>query len=78
MQAVRFGDWKAVKNAPSAAVELYDLKSDSAEKNNLAAQKPEMVEKAIRLMKEAHVDDPNWPMREKKEAKNQAAVTEKK
>ncbi len=77
MQAVRFGDWKAVKNAPSAAVELYDLKSDSAERNNLAAQKPEVVEKAVRLMKEAHVDDPNWPMREKKEARVQPATTEK-
>jgi arylsulfatase A len=76
IQAVRFGDWKAVKNGPSAKVEIYDLKSDLAEKNNLAAQKPELVEKAIRLMAEAHVNDPNWPMREKKEPRLATPLTE--
>jgi arylsulfatase A-like enzyme len=77
LQAIRFGDWKAVKNSPSAAIELYDLKSDSAEKNDLAAQKPELVQKANRLMKEAHVDDPNWPMRDtkKKETKKAQALS---
>ncbi len=78
MQAVRFGDWKAVRNSPSAQLELYNLKLDSAEKNNVAKQKPEVVQKAIGLMAEAHVDDPNWPMREKKDAKRQAVVIERK
>ncbi|MCI0410112.1 MAG: N-acetylgalactosamine 6-sulfate sulfatase, partial [Acidobacteria bacterium] len=31
IQAVRFGDWKAVKNGPSAAIELYDLQADPGE-----------------------------------------------
>ncbi|MDB6026055.1 MAG: N-acetylgalactosamine-6-sulfatase [Verrucomicrobiales bacterium] len=61
-QAIRFGDWKAVKNAPGAAVELYDLKSDAAEQKDVAAAHPDLVEKAVRLMKQARVDDPNWPM----------------
>jgi arylsulfatase A-like enzyme len=62
IQAVRFGDWKAVKNGPSAAIELYDLSQDEAESTDLAANKPELVAKAAALMKQAHADDPNWPM----------------
>jgi arylsulfatase A len=46
IQAIRFGDWKAVKNGPSAAIELYDLSKDAAETTDLAASKPERVVKA--------------------------------
>lgn len=68
LQAVRWGDWKAVRNGPSKPIEIYDLKTDAAESKNLAAEKPELVAKAEALMKAAHVDDPNWPMRDKKPA----------
>lgn len=64
IQAIRFGDWKAVKNGPSAPIELYDLKTDVGETKNLADSKPELVAKSAALMKEARVDDPNWPLRE--------------
>lgn len=70
IQAIRFGDWKAVKNGPSAPVELYDLKTDSAETKDLVKANPEMAAKAVALMKEAHVDDPNWPMAEKRATEN--------
>jgi len=63
-QAVRFGDWKAVKTAPSQPVELYDLKSDPVEENNVAAQHPDLVEKATQFMKSAHTDSPDWPMKD--------------
>lgn len=66
LQAVRFGDWKAVKNGPSATIELYDLGADAAETIDLAATRPELVAKAEALMKQAHVDDPNWPMNKHK------------
>jgi arylsulfatase A len=65
LQAVRFGDWKAVKNGPSAAVELYDLKADPGEKTNLAAKHPDVVAKAAKLMADAREDHPDWPLREK-------------
>jgi len=63
IQAVRFGNWKAVKNGPSAQIELYDLNTDPGEKKNLAAEKPELVAKAESLLKSARKEDPNWPMR---------------
>jgi arylsulfatase A-like enzyme len=61
-QAVRFGDWKAVRNGPGAALELYDLAKDPAESANLAAANPALVEKAVELMKANRTDDPNWPL----------------
>ncbi|HEY1173711.1 MAG TPA: arylsulfatase [Verrucomicrobiae bacterium] len=77
IQAIRFGDWKAVRNGPSAAIELYDLKIDVAESKNLAAENPKVAAKAEALMKEARVDDPNWPMAEKRDQKNRKGkVTE--
>lgn len=69
IQAVRFADWKAVRNGPSAAIELYDLNADSAESKNLAAEKPELVAKAATLLQSARVDDPNWPMAASAKAK---------
>jgi arylsulfatase A-like enzyme len=62
MQAIRFSDWKAVKNGPNAPMELYNLREDSSEKNNVAAGHPDLVLKAKTLMQQARVDDPNWPM----------------
>jgi arylsulfatase A-like enzyme len=65
IQAVRFGDWKAVRNGPSAPIELYDLKTDQAESQNLAADQPELVARAAALLQSARTDDPNWPLRDR-------------
>jgi arylsulfatase A len=69
IQAVRFGNWKAVRNGPSKPIELYALKDDPGESKDLAKQEPKVVAKAEALMRSAHVDDPNWPMRDKRPAK---------
>ena len=70
IQAVRFGTWKALRNGPSAGVELYDLAKDAGETTDLAAQRPDLVARAEALMAAAHVDDPNWPMRDQRKAKS--------
>jgi arylsulfatase A-like enzyme len=62
IQAVRWDDWKAVRNGPSRPIEIYDLKSDVGETRNLAAEKPDLVAKAEAIMKTARTDDPAWPM----------------
>lgn len=49
-QALRMGDWKAVRrNAiknPAAAIELYNLAEDPAEARDVAAAHPQLVERA--------------------------------
>lgn len=44
-QAVRFGDWKAVRGRTAKDWELYNLKTDAKESTNLAAQHPEVMQK---------------------------------
>lgn len=63
-QAIRFANWKAVRNGPNRKIELYDLSKDTAEQNDLAESQPEKVKQAEALMLQAHVDDPNWPLKE--------------
>jgi arylsulfatase A-like enzyme len=62
IQAVRFGDWKAVRSANAKPLELYDLKADRGEANDVAAAHPDLVARAEVLMKQSRVADPNWPM----------------
>jgi arylsulfatase A len=72
IQALRWNDWKAVRNGPSKPLELYDLKNDVGETRNLAAEKPELVEKAAALIKSARTDDPDWPLTARKPAGKKA------
>jgi len=62
LQAVRQGDWKAVRNGAGAPLELYDLKADRGEQQNLAAQNPDIVAKMEALMKSARTASPDWPL----------------
>jgi arylsulfatase A-like enzyme len=73
IQAIRFGDWKAVRNGPDKPIELYDLKADAAESKDLAAQHSDLVSKAESLMKQARVADPNWPLVPVAKRNNRAA-----
>ncbi|MEI6647238.1 MAG: arylsulfatase [bacterium] len=47
--AVRVGDWKLVRRGRNGAWELYDLKSDRTEMNNLASVQVERVQQMIAL-----------------------------
>jgi arylsulfatase A-like enzyme len=62
-QAVRMGDWKAVRLKLGDPLELYDLKQDVSEKNNVAAAHPEVVAKMEAFLKEARTESRDWPLR---------------
>ena len=65
-QAVRWKNWKAVRN-PSPRLldeplELYDLDNDIGEKNNVAEDHPDVIAEIERFMKDARTDSYNWPI----------------
>jgi arylsulfatase A-like enzyme len=43
MTALRVGDWKLIYRHRTQALELYNLKSDLSEQNNLAESEPERL-----------------------------------
>jgi len=57
-QAVRMGDWKGLRKGifeGNLEIELYNLKTDIQEQNNVAAEHPEIVDKIEGIMKREHV-----------------------
>lgn len=69
LQAVRFGDWKAVRNGPESPIELYDLKTDPGESHDLAVEKPDLTAKAGEIMQSSRTEHPDWPLVQKKAGK---------
>lgn len=55
MQALRAGNWKVVRPAPDAALELYDLASDPAEIRKVAAANPKVVSRLEAMLRAARV-----------------------
>ncbi len=59
-RSLRHGDWKVVQTEKSKnkkdllPIELYNLKEDIAEENNVASKHPELVKKLEAMMDEAH------------------------
>ncbi|MDX2178009.1 MAG: arylsulfatase [Bryobacteraceae bacterium] len=56
MQAVRMGDWKAVRPQPNGPLELYNLKSDIGETKNVAAEQPQVMAKIETYLKTARTE----------------------
>ena len=63
-QAARIGDWKAVRHGLKEPIELYDLKSDVGERNDVAAQNPQVVRQFEEYFKTARIDSDRWPIKE--------------
>lgn len=62
-QAVRFGDWKAVRRPIGGdVIELYNLTRDLQEKTDVAAEFPGEARKAAALMDATHTPHPSWPV----------------
>ena len=62
-QAVRMGNWKAVRLAKDQPLELYDLTTDRSEKINVASQHAEVVARIEAYLKTARTESPNWPVK---------------
>jgi arylsulfatase A-like enzyme len=62
-QAVRMGDWKAVRPQAGAPLELYNLSADLGEKQNVASQNPEVVAGIEEYLKTARTESEYWPIK---------------
>jgi len=61
IQAVRWSDWKAVRLGTDKPIELYNLREDIGEKNNIADKHPEIIAKIEEFLKNARTESENWP-----------------
>ena len=80
-QAVRIGDWKGVRTKMSKGnrkIELYDLAKDIGEKNDVAADHPDIVKRIAKIMRTGRTSAPieQWnrylaekPVKPKKKSK---------
>lgn len=60
-QATRRGDWKAVRYGQHADVELYYLKDDLYETNDVAKKYPEIAERMEKILNAETTKSVNYP-----------------
>ena len=65
-RAVRLGKWKVVRPGAEAPLELYDLDTDIGETKDIAAEQPEVVAGAAKIIAAQHTEppelvEPGWP-----------------
>lgn len=62
--AILDGRWKGIRQGGTNAVfQLYDLKRDIGETNNLAAKRPELVGRINRYLDTARTESADWPVK---------------
>lgn len=60
-QAVRMGNWKAIRFGSKEPLELYNLLQDPGEKHNVANKNPKVVKKIKAFLEKARIPSPYFP-----------------
>ena len=61
-QAVRIGEWKAVRHGLGKPIELYNLASDRSERNDDANKQPELSKEMAEILSRARVESDEYPL----------------
>jgi len=64
-QAVRLGDWKAVRNGANrvdSEFELYDLSADVGEEHNVVGEHPDVIRRVQQIAEAAHTPSKLFPL----------------
>ncbi len=61
-QAIRLGNWKAVRNKPEAKLELFDLSTDLGERHDVAGEHPDVVKQAEQILAAARTKSDYLPI----------------
>jgi len=61
-QAVRHGDYKAIRLKPGRPLALYNVMEDSRESIDLAAVRTEVVRRIEEYLRSARTPSPSWPL----------------
>ena len=61
-QGVRLGDWKAVRLKPNQKIQLFNLKTDLGEKNDIAEKHPEIVAKMQDILTNGRTESEVFPL----------------
>ena len=61
-QAVRMGDFKAVRKGLGKPLEIYDLRTDVGEQRDVAAQHADVVARIEAYLKTARTESTHWPV----------------
>ncbi|HSW45340.1 MAG TPA: arylsulfatase [Phycisphaerae bacterium] len=63
LQAVRTNHFKAVRKGLDRPLELYDLRYDIGEQNDVSADYPDVVERIEAYLRTARTESSHWPVR---------------
>jgi arylsulfatase A-like enzyme len=63
-QAVRLGDWKGIRHGRKNPLELYNVVKDIGERENVAADNPQLVSRIVELMESSRVESRDFPAKE--------------
>ncbi|MDQ3650524.1 MAG: N-acetylgalactosamine-6-sulfatase, partial [Acidobacteriota bacterium] len=62
-QAVRMGQWKAVRHGLNQPLELYNLRNDIGEQTNVAGKHSSVVAKIEAYLKRARTESERWKVK---------------
>ena len=69
-QGVRLGDWKAVRLRPNQKIQLFDLKTDIGEKDDIADQHPDVVARMQDIRTNGRTESDVFPLQPPNANKN--------